>query len=40
MFTNVGFTIEMYFKHILRRKWVPENISFLSKSYWHRETKT
>lgn len=28
MFTNVGLTIEMYFKYILRRKWVPENISF------------
>lgn len=40
MFTNVGLTIEVYFKYTLWRKWVPENIFFPSKSYWHRKTKT
>lgn len=40
MFTNVGLTIEMYFTYIFKRKWVPGNISFPSKSYWHREKNT
>lgn len=25
MFTNVGLTMEMYFKYIFKRKWVPGN---------------
>lgn len=30
MFINVGLTIEMYFKYILKRKWVPGNIFLVS----------
>lgn len=39
MFTNVGLTVEMYFKYIFKKKWVLGNISFPSKSYCYRKKK-